>query len=277
MKIAKKYLSPLILWIAFETVAVVLWLTLDNLFYLLNFTYIGTVIAIGLVLNITGVNRARMMIQLAIGLYMLVYLGITCQENMQIEGLWYYLSLGIFQAATIHYLVAKVAGPLLFGRGWCGYACWTTMILDFLPYKTPQTPRRVNLGRLRIVTFIFSILYFLLLSWLYPDDLKNLMLISFVMGNILYYSVGIILAVVFKDNRAFCKYICPIVVFLKPASYFARIRIKVDTDSCISCGKCKKACTMDVDMLDSSRRRKNGTECILCFECKKACPVKAIM
>ena len=272
----KKYIFPLILWFAFEAIAVVLWLTFDNLFYLLNFTYIGTAIAVGLALYIAGVNRARMMVQLAVGLYMLVYLGIISRENMQIEGLWYYLSLGIFQAAVIHYLVAKIAGPFLFGRGWCGYACWTAMVLDFLPYKTPKFPRREKLGRFRIVTFVFSILYFILLIWLYPDDLEILMFISFISGNIIYYSVGIVLAFVFKDNRAFCKYFCPITVFLKPFSYFALIRIKIDTDACISCGKCKKACPMDVDLLDSRRHRKNGTECILCFECKKACPVKAI-
>lgn len=73
---------------------------------------------------------------------MLVYLGLICQENMQIEGFWYYLFTGVFEAATIHYVVAKIFGPLLFGRGWCGYACWTAMVLDFLPYKTPKAPRK---------------------------------------------------------------------------------------------------------------------------------------
>ena len=56
---------------------------------------------------------------------MLLYLGVISRENMQIEGFWYYLFLGTFEAATIHYAVAKIFGPLLFGRGWCGYACWT--------------------------------------------------------------------------------------------------------------------------------------------------------
>ena len=46
---------------------------------------------------------------------------------MQIEGFWYYLFLGVFEAATIHDAVAKIFDPLLFGRGWCGYACWTAM------------------------------------------------------------------------------------------------------------------------------------------------------
>ena len=42
----KKYLPSCLLFMAFETLAVVLWLTRDNLFYLLNFTYIGGCIAL---------------------------------------------------------------------------------------------------------------------------------------------------------------------------------------------------------------------------------------
>lgn len=75
---------------------------------------------------------------------MLPYLGVISRENMQIEGFWYYLFLGVFEAATIHYAVAKIFDPLLFGRGWCGYACWTAMVLDFLPYQQPQKPRKEN-------------------------------------------------------------------------------------------------------------------------------------
>lgn len=272
----KKYRLPLLLWLVFEVIAVTLWLSLNNLFYLLNFTYIGTALAIGLALYASGFKYARMMVQLAVGLYMLVYLGFIGRENMQIEGFWYYLFSGLFQAAVIHYLVAKIAGPLLFGRGWCGYACWTAMVLDFLPFKTPQNPRREKLGWIRLLTFALSFVYVVVLFLVYPSNLENLMFISFIVGNILYYALGILLAFVCKDNRAFCKYICPITVFLKPASYFARLRVTVDNDACISCGKCKKACPMDVDMLDNKRSRKNGTECILCFECKKACPVNAI-
>lgn len=99
---------------------------------------------------------------------------------------------------------------------------------------------------------------------------------SFIIGNILYYFIGISLAVVFKDNRAFCKYIYPITIFLKPMSYFSLTRVKCNKEKCISCGKCKLVCPMDVDMTDNSRKRKNTTECILCMECVKACPKQAL-
>ena len=134
----RKYLLPVFMLILFETVAVVLWLTLDNLFYLFNFSYIGISVSLGIFLFIRKYPYARRVAQLLVGLYMLLYLGLICQENMQIEGFWYYLFTGVFEAATIHYAVAKIFGPLLFGRGWCGYACWTAMVLDFLPYPVPK-------------------------------------------------------------------------------------------------------------------------------------------
>ncbi|MFQ9908710.1 MAG: 4Fe-4S binding protein [Acutalibacter sp.] len=52
--------------------------------------------------------------------------------------------------------------------------------------------------------------------------------------------------------------------------------MKLDKDKCVSCGKCLKACPMQVDMLDASRSRRNGTECILCLECIRECPKQAL-
>ena len=104
-------------------------------------------LSLGIFLFMRNYRYARRFVQLLVGLYMLVYLGLISQENMQIEGFWYYLFTGVFEAATIHYAVAKIFGPLLFGRGWCGYACWTAMVLDFLPYKVPKQPHRSFLWR----------------------------------------------------------------------------------------------------------------------------------
>ena len=85
------------MWIIFEIVAVVLWLSKDNIFYLLNFSYIGTSIALGLVLMANNQPYARRIVQLLVGTYMLVYLGLIDNENMQIEGFWYYLFTGVFE------------------------------------------------------------------------------------------------------------------------------------------------------------------------------------
>ncbi len=271
----KKYAVPLLMLAVFEAVAVALWLAKGNLFYLFNFSYIGASIALGTALFIRKNRHARRVVQLLVGLYMLIYLGLICGENMQIEGFWYYLFTGVFEAATIHYAVAKIFGPLIFGRGWCGYACWTAMVLDFLPYKVPTGPRR-KLGWIRYVTFALSLIFVGALFLAHVGNLERIMFWAFIVGNALYYAVGIILAYAFRDNRAFCKYVCPITVFLKPMSAHALLRVKCDTAKCVSCGKCKRVCPMDVDVTDNSRNRKNGTECILCMECVRNCPRGAL-
>jgi polyferredoxin len=206
---------------------------------------------------------------------MFLFLGIISRENMQIEGFWVLLFNGVFYAAVLHYLIAKIFGPLLFGRAWCGYACWTAMILELLPYKVPQNPRK-KFGYIRYIVFVVSLIFGIILFLLNVPYMGNIMFWSFIVSNILYYGIGIVLAFILKDNRAFCKYICPITFFLKPASYFALLRVKKDTDKCISCNKCKKVCPMDVDMIENSRKRLNGTECILCLNCIEECPKKAL-
>ena len=200
--------SSIILFFAvFEIIAILLFITLNDIFYLFNFTYIGLCLSIGIYLYSED-NKyskyARNFIQLAIGLYMLVYLGLISGESMMIEGFWYYLFLGVFEAAVIHYLVAKILGPFLFGRGWCGYACWTAMILDLLPYKTPNENldhKRKGYGFIRYVLFIISLIGVGLLFIMNVPNLSTVMFYLFIVGNIIYYTVGILLAYALKDNR----------------------------------------------------------------------------
>lgn len=272
----KKYISSMLLFLLFEIVAVVLWITKNNLFYLWNFSYIGGCLSIGTVLFTAGKKHARQFVQIAVGTYMFVYLGLFSRENMQIEGFWYYLFLGTFEAATIHYVVAKILGPVFFGRGWCGYACWTAMILDLLPYRRPEKPRKRNLGILRYVMFSFSLVLVIGLFLMKIKSMESVMFWLFLAGNIFYYAVGILLAFAFRDNRAFCKYLCPVTVFLKPMSYFSILRVHCDESKCIHCNRCLQVCPMNVEVNKKSRKRKNSTECILCYECTKVCPTKAL-
>ena len=272
----KKYILPVIILIFFLAIAIMLWLSTNTMFYLYNFTYIGIFISLGIFLFIHKHKYARLVTQFGVGTYMLVYLGIVLQENMQIVGFWYYLFLGVFQAAVIHYLIAKIAGPLIFGRGWCGYACWSAMIFDLFPYKIPNNMRIKKLAIIKYFIFTISLIFVACLFVFNVSNIENIIFLSFIISNVLYYVIGILLALKLKDNRAFCKYICPITVFLKPMSYFSLLRIKIDKNECIHCMKCNKSCPMNVDILNNNRNRKNGTECILCGSCVSSCPKSAI-
>ncbi|MEE0027486.1 MAG: hypothetical protein U0J70_07840, partial [Atopobiaceae bacterium] len=78
----KKHLVPLAFLAVFEVVAIALWLAKNNLFYLVNFSYIGASVALGIGLFMRGNKNARRVTQLLVGLYMLVYLGLVSNENM---------------------------------------------------------------------------------------------------------------------------------------------------------------------------------------------------
>ena len=82
----KKYLPAVFLLCFFEAVAFALWLGKNNIFYLFNFSYIGLSLFTGLVLYARRYAHSRRVVQLMVGLYMLVYLGLISGESMQLEG-----------------------------------------------------------------------------------------------------------------------------------------------------------------------------------------------
>lgn len=55
----KKFALPAMMRLVFEAVAVALWLSMGNRFYLFNFSYIGTSVAAGLLLFQLRYKHAR--------------------------------------------------------------------------------------------------------------------------------------------------------------------------------------------------------------------------
>lgn len=95
------------------------------------------------------------------------------------------------------------------------------------------------------------------IGWLYIW--KNTILIVTIILSIIIY-------------RPFCKYICPLGAFYSIFNKVSIYRYSVDMDKCIRCGKCAKACQMEVNPVENP----NSPECIRCGRCKQACPVHAI-
>ena len=281
----KKLLVPGLAAGAFWTLALVLYGVTGESFPLINFGYLGTALGIGLGLYAILPKRqkplGRRVSLLLIGLYLFIFVGLVGQENIQIEGVWWSLLNGTFYAAVWHYIVAKIIGPLLFGRLWCGWACWSVMVFDLLPYKQPAGRLPARWGWLRYGHVVLSIILVLILGQLFGVQIgtnSGTAIAWFLAGNALYYAAGIGLAVALKDNRAFCKYLCPVAVPLKLTSRFSLLKIGTAAAQCNDCKACEKMCPMDIQITDyvHGTQRVLSTECTLCQTCVTVCHKDAL-
>lgn len=189
----------------------------------------------------------------------------------------------------------------LMGRFVCGWLCPFGLIQDLL-YKIPFFKKIKTFKYdkyLRKLKYFILLIFIIILPMFVVDILgqgspyfcKLICPIGMLEGGIplvllnksmrgaigfLYYWKGTILILTILLSimiyRPFCKYICPlgaIYSFFNPISIF---KYRLDKDKCISCGRCKKVCQMNVDPTKNC----NHKECIRCARCKNACPVDAI-
>jgi ferredoxin-type protein NapH len=283
----KKLIVPGVVMFAFWSLAVALWRTSGYIQPLILFGYIGTSLGVGLGLYAALPKKkkqtGRKLTLFLIGGALLVFMGLLQSENMQIEWVFFSILAGIGGGALTHYLIAKIFGPILFGRLWCGWACWTLMILDLLPH--PRSKGRIpgKWGWLRYAHFALS-LGLVLILWFGFNYQEHIYFGSvtgmywMIVGNALYYLVGISLAFILKDNRAFCKYVCPITVFLKTTCRFSLLKVEGDREKCTECGTCVRVCPMDIRVMDYTQdgQRVLSTECTVCQTCVTACPSDAL-
>jgi polyferredoxin len=264
--------------------------------FLIIFPWIGGWITVGILIATQREGKAkdfgRRISILMISPVFLIFLGIICQENFQIEETifhtLFFISSGIFSSVLIHYAIAKIIGPLIWGRGFCGWACWTAAILEWLPIKENR-PIPEKYTRIRYLVFVVSILIpiiFVLLGYdWYSNHIQGNQtgrqgaLIWFFVGNGIYYFSAILLAFKFKKKRTFCKIACPVSLLMKPQTTIALIKKKPSGKECTSCKTCNVNCPMDVDVMSYilAGKKISSSECILCGKCENVCPQKAIL
>jgi ferredoxin-type protein NapH len=276
----KNLIVPVVVLLAFWGIAILGFTASGNTLPLIMFGYIGTSLGIGLGLYGTLPKKqkpiGRRLTLFLIGLFLVGFAIFRGRENSQLEGFFFGLLTGVVQMAVIHYFIAKIIGPLLFGRLWCGWACWTVMVLDLLPFKRPAGRLPGRLGWFRYLHFGLSIGLVLLLVFVFGfrnGAAGTTAVIWFIVGNLAYYAIGIALAYALKDNRAFCKYVCPISVPLKITSRFALLKIGSTGRECNDCGACVKMCPMDIRIPEYilNGERVLSTECSLCQTCITIC------
>lgn len=281
----KKAAVPAIIMLAFGTLGVAMWRASGYIQPLILFGYIGVAIGGGLGLYGALPKKrkpwGRRLALFMVGAFLIAFVAIYGSENIQMEGFFFGLMTGVIQAGVIHYLIAKIVGPVLFGRLWCGWACWTVMVLDLLPFQRSSGRLPGKWGHLRYLHLALSLGLVSLLWFGFGYDkgvVGKTAVCWFIAGNLLYYLAGIALAYALKDNRAFCKYLCPVSVPLKLTSRFSLLKIGGDSQKCNNCRACVKMCPMDVRIPDYilNGERVLSTECSLCQTCITVCAHDAL-
>ncbi|MCD4835115.1 MAG: 4Fe-4S binding protein [Bacteroidales bacterium] len=284
MKITLRILFPLMVGLI---VAIIMNITVGWWGFWVIFPWIGFSISTGTLLRkiLKGHKKliGRKIAILMILPCLLLFVPIVNHENFQLGGVVLIVLVGFFGKGFIHYAIAKIFGPLIWGRGFCGWACWTGAILDWLPITgkkkaIPEKAKNLRYISLAISLFIPLYLVFVMNYDVYQDYLYKKEIIWMFAGNALYYAIGIPLAFIYKDKRAFCKLACPVGLIMKVPASVSIIKIKPKQNDCIECGACNKICPMDIDVMSYIKNKKpiTNTECILCSSCRIVCPVNAI-
>lgn len=188
---------------------------------------------------------------------------------------------------------------VLLGRFICGFLCpfgWFQELLHKLPGKKLSTK---NLRPLTFIKYAILLLMVVLLPAFAVNDLgmgepffckylcpqgvlEGAIPLSVVnsgiraaLGKLFAWKFGILLSFILLSvfiYRPFCKWICPLGAFYALLNKVSLVGMRVDESRCISCGRCARACKMDVDVTKTP----DHSECIRCGMCVDACPTKAV-
>ena len=186
---------------------------------------------------------------------------------------------------------ATVALALILRRSFCGQICAFGGLQEFfgkignkLFRKRPVVPQKLDkvLRYLKYVVLAVTVAMAWITGelWITPYDPFNALghLADF-NTLITSYLVGFIILVIsllgsIVYDRFFCKYLCPAGAFYGLIGKASPYAVRVNADACIRCGKCNKACPMNVEVMDAKHGRVTSLECINCNECVNACPQK---
>ena len=188
---------------------------------------------------------------------------------------------------------------VLLGRFICGFLCpfgWFQELLHKIPTKKISTKKLKPLTYIKYAVLLFTVVLLPMLitndvgmgdpffcKYLCPQGVLEGAIplaavnsgIRAALGALFSWKLGILVAVILLSvlfYRPFCKWLCPLGAFYALLNKVSLFGMKVDKHKCVSCGKCARACKMDVDVTKAP----DHTECIRCGMCVRACPTKAV-
>ncbi len=188
-------------------------------------------------------------------------------------------------SAVFIMLLALLIGLVLTGKSFCGWICPLGSVQQGLggigsrlwPGLFNKVPRRIDQGMeyLKYVVLVWVLVQtartgrLIFEDW---DPYYNLFRIwtdgIAISG---YVVVAATLLAALFIPRAFSRYACPLGAFNGFFNSFSLLGIERDAETCTSCGRCDKACPVNITVSTATSVR--NVECTRCLKCVEACPV----
>ncbi len=178
-------------------------------------------------------------------------------------------------------LLIILVSTVLAGPIFCGWVCPFGTLQDIVSkltkgIKKHKMPKGIQKGialsryilmavtTLLTVDFVFTIMQY--------DARINFL--SVLEGKVLtvgaYIVLGMYLLTTVFFERPFCNYMCPQGAKYGLFSALRPFRVVRDSETCVNCGKCDKACPMNIDIMGHNNVK--SLQCINCMSCVSACP-----
>ncbi len=191
----------------------------------------------------------------------------------------------VFPASLLLLGVAMLLLSAAVGRVFCGWICPLGFIQDLVPTLTRSKRISPDLRLLKYLLLAAGIILPVIAGWSFLEWITPLSIAPRGLGWILDRRVfaaatflALVLVILFSllQKRAWCRYVCPLGAILSLPSAYRPLRIRIDTERCIECLRCEKACSMGVIDVKGRHGLNWSSECILCLACRDVCPKDAI-
>ena len=163
---------------------------------------------------------------------------------------------------------------VLTGPGWCSHLCYIGAVDDFFSKRRTAaetdrplsyTWRYLGIGLTVAAAFLFRA---------YFRDT------AFPLWTAVGFGIGGILVSIFasrpRGQMVHCTAYCPVGGITTLLGKLYPVRIKINTEACIECGKGRKACRYGALSPDHIASGTAGWNCTLCGDCLSACPTGAL-
>ena len=194
------------------------------------------------------------------------------------------------------YVPAIIIGSIIaltsffWGRKFCGYICFFGTLQEKI-YKIFKRKKHLKINTkldfvLKSVKYIilFGIIFLVcnFLAYKYMDFCP-VIAISFPLQITIWGALSLVLIFLLGIfiERFWCRYICPyaalmnIFIYLGKLLHIKRKVIRVNTNNCISCNLCNKACPMNINIV--MQTKVTDPNCIYCENCIDKCPKDGII